>query len=104
MPPHSSHFLQPLNIALFSPLKRCYNRLVEESMRTSLTRISKEDFLPTFKNAFFQGFKQRNIQLGFRGAGFVPHNPEEVIIRLDVKLRIPTPDIESLILPEPWIS
>jgi hypothetical protein len=32
------------------------------------------------------------------------NNPEEVIARLDVKLRTPTPDIESLILPEPRIS
>jgi hypothetical protein len=104
MPPHLSHFFQPLNTALFSLLKRYYGRLVGELMRTSLTRISKEDFLPTFKNAFFQVFKQRNIQSGFRDAGLVPYNPEEVIARLDVKLRTPTPDIESLILLEPWVS
>jgi hypothetical protein len=104
MSPHLSLFFQPLDIALFNPLKRCYNRLVGELMRTSLTRISKEDFLPTFKDAFFQVFKQKNIQSGFRDAGFVLYNPEEVIARLDVKLRTPTPDIESLILPEPWVS
>jgi hypothetical protein len=100
MPPHLSHLLQSLNIALFNPLKRYYGRLVGELMRTSLTRISKETFLPTFKDAFFQVFKQKNIQSGFRGAGFVPYNSEKVIARLDAKLRTSTPDIESLILPK----
>jgi hypothetical protein len=104
MPPHLSHFFQLLDIALFNPLKRYYGRLVGELMRTLLTRISKKDFLPTFKNAFFQVFKQKNIQSGFRGAGLIPYNPEEVIARLDVKLRTPTPNIEFLILPEPWVS
>jgi hypothetical protein len=32
-----------------------------------------------------------NIQGGFRGAGLVPFNPEQVISTLDVKLRTPSP-------------
>jgi hypothetical protein len=32
-----------------------------------------------------------NICAGFRGAGLVPHNPEAVLLKLDVKLRTPTP-------------
>jgi hypothetical protein len=56
MPPHSSHLLQPLNVALFGPLKRNYGRMIENLMRISLTRISKEDFFPAFKNAFFEVF------------------------------------------------
>jgi hypothetical protein len=104
MPPHSLYLLQPLNIVLFGPLKRAYGKQVENMMRTSLTRVSKEDFIPAFKNAFFQIFGQKNIRLGFRGARFVPHDPEQVIAKFDVKLRTPTPDIESLSLPEPWVS
>jgi hypothetical protein len=73
-------------------------------MRISLTRVFKEDFISAFKNAFFQVFGQKNIRSGFRETGLVPHDPEQVIAKLDVKLRTPTPDIESLSLPEPWIS
>jgi hypothetical protein len=61
MPPHSSHLLQPLNVALFGPLKRSYSRMVEKLMRISLTRISKENLFPAFKNAFFKVFGQANV-------------------------------------------
>jgi hypothetical protein len=70
-------------------------------MRTSLTRVFKKNFIPAFKNAFFQVFGQKNIRSGFRGAGLVFYDPKQVIVKLDVKLRTPTPDIESLSLPEP---
>jgi hypothetical protein len=104
MPPHSSHLLQPLDVALFGSLKRSYGRMVEKLMRISLTRISKEDFFPAFKDAFFEVFGQANVQSGFRGAGFLPCNPETVIAKLDIKLRTSTPDIESMNLPESWQS
>jgi hypothetical protein len=68
MPPHSSHLLQPLDIALFGPLKRAYGKQVENMMRTSLTRVFKENFIPAFKNAFFQVFGQKSQ---------TPHNPTE---------------------------
>jgi hypothetical protein len=104
MPPHLSHLLQLLDIALFEPLKRAYSKQVEKMTRTSLTRVSKEDFFPAFKNAFFAVFGETNVQSGFQKAGLVPYNPKQVIAKLDIKLRTPTPDIESCNLPEPWVS
>jgi hypothetical protein len=49
-------------------------------------------------------FGEKNVQLGFRGAGHVPYDPEQIIARLDLKIRTLTPDIEFLSLPEPWVS
>jgi hypothetical protein len=103
MPPHLSHLLRPLDKALFRPLKRAYNKQVEKMMRTSLTRMSKEDFFRPSKTRFCR-FGERNVQSDFRGAGIVPYNPEQVIVKLDIKLRTPTPNIESCNLPEPRIS
>jgi hypothetical protein len=68
-----------LDIALFGPLKRVYGKQVENMMRTSLTRVFKEDFIPAFKDAFFQVFGQKNIRSGFRGAGLVSYDLEQVI-------------------------
>jgi hypothetical protein len=104
MPSHSSHLLQSLDVVMFGFLKRSYGRMVEKLMRISLTRIFKEDFFPAFKDAFFEVFGQANVQSGFRGAGFVSCNPETVIAKLDIKLRTPTPDIESMNLSELWQS
>jgi hypothetical protein len=91
MPPHSSHLLQPLDVACFSPLKRAYGDAISALARNRTNHISKEAFLPAFKAAFTKAIIKENILAGFRGAGLVPHNPEAVLSKLDVKLRTPTP-------------
>ena len=91
MPPHSSHLLQPLDVGCFSPLKKAYGRQVEGLMRNHINHITKLEFLPCFKGAFFASIAKSNIQGGFRGAGLVPSNPEAVLSKLDVRLRTPTP-------------
>ena len=91
MPPHSSHLLQPLDVGCFSPLKKAYRRQVESLIRNHINHITKLEFLPCFKGAFFVLITKSNIQGGFRGAGLVPFNPEAVLSKLDVRLRTPTP-------------
>ena len=89
MPAHSSHLLQPLDVACFSPLKRRYGDVVLGLARNRTNYISKETFLPAFKTAFEQSMTKENIQAGFRGAGLVPHNPQAVLSKLDVVVQTP---------------
>lgn len=91
-------------MACFGLLKRVYGRIVEKMMRRSLTHITKEDFLPLFKDTFFEVFTQTNIRAGFRGAGLVPFDPESVISKLVVRLRTPTPPGSSRTNADPWVS
>jgi hypothetical protein len=91
MPPHSSHLLQPLDVGCFGPLKRAYSREIEELVRCRVSHITKEDFLPAFKNAYDKALVASNIKGSFRGAGLVPHNAEAVLSKLDVRIRTPTP-------------
>jgi hypothetical protein len=91
MPPYSSHILQPLDVGCFGPLKKAYGRQVELKMKAGTSHITKEDFLPAFSAAFRDAMTEKNIQGGFRGAGLMPHNPEAVLSKLDVKLKTPTP-------------
>jgi hypothetical protein len=91
MPPHSSHLLQLLNVAYFSPLKRIYGDEISALARSRIHHINKQTFLPAFKAAFEKTFTAENIYAGFRGARLVPHNPEAVLLKLDVRLRTPTP-------------
>jgi hypothetical protein len=101
MPPHSSHLLQPLDVGCFSSLKRAYGRQAEDMMRNRINHITKIEFLPAFQQAYHRTITKENILGGFRGAGLVPHDPEAVISRLDVKLRTPSPSaVEDL----PWLS
>jgi hypothetical protein len=52
MPPYSSHLLQPLNVACFSPLKRSYGDSILALARNHIYHISKETFLLAFKAAY----------------------------------------------------
>ena len=47
---------------------------------------------------------ESNIQGGFRGAGLVPSDPENVVSTLDLKLKTPTPTHSRSGTAEPWIS
>ncbi len=104
MPPHSSHLLQPLDVGCFGPLKKAYGRQIEMKMKAGTSHIMKEDFLPAFHTAFQDAMTGKNILGGFRGAGLMPHDPEAVLSKLDVKLKTPTPPGSSHGLPELWTS
>ncbi|KAJ3454583.1 hypothetical protein MRS44_013183 [Fusarium solani] len=104
MPPHSSHLLQPLDVGCFGPLKKAYGREIEQLIRCSITHVSKTEFFPAFYAAHEAAMTKSNIEGGFRGAGLVPLDPENVISKLDVQLRTPTPVEEEVSLPDPWVS
>ena len=88
---HSSHLLQPLNVAYFSPLKKAYGRGVENLMRSSINHITKLEFLLVFKQAYQESITEKNIYAGFAGASLVPLDSEIVVSKLEIKLRTPSP-------------
>ncbi|KAF1924058.1 DDE-domain-containing protein, partial [Didymella exigua CBS 183.55] len=65
MPPHSSHLLQLLDVACFSPLKRAYSDQISALARDCINHISKQTFLPAFKVAFKKAFTRENACAGF---------------------------------------
>jgi hypothetical protein len=91
MPPHSSHLLQPLDVVPYSLLKRHYGDGISLLARSRIHHINKETFLPAFKAAFEKTFTLENVRAGFRGAGLAPHDPNVVLLKLNVQLRTPTP-------------
>ena len=88
---HSSHLLQPLDVGIFAPLKRAYGDQVSSLARMMATKIDKLAFIQAYKTAYYKVFTKENICSAFRGAGLVLFNPEVVLLKLDVKLRTPTP-------------
>jgi hypothetical protein len=74
MPLHLSHLLQPLNVVPYSLLKRYYGDRISLLARSRIYYINKETFL-----------------LAFKGARLAPHDPNVVLLKLDVQLRTLTP-------------
>ena len=70
---------------------------------SSITHITKDEFLIAFRAAYLKAITADNIKGGFRGAGLIPHNPEAILSKLDIKLRTPTPTLPSP-NKEPWTS
>lgn len=83
MPPHSSHILQPLDVGCCSPLKKAHSQQIEHLIRNHIFHVTKETFLSTFKEAWFQTFTRSNILGGFRGAGLHPLDPDTVLSQLE---------------------
>jgi len=104
MPAHASHLLQPLDVGCFAVLKQAYGRQIEHLIRCSITHISKTEFFDAFYAAFKATFTESNIRGGFKGAGLAPFNPENIISKLDVQLRTPTPPEEAAEPLTPWAS
>ncbi len=67
MPPHSSHILQPLDVACFSPLKAAYSSLFKILHDRAYSTLIKQTFLPTIRK-YDQLFTQNQLS----SADFVP--------------------------------
>jgi hypothetical protein len=100
MPPHSSHLLQPLDVALYSPLKRAYGDQINLFIRASINHITKSEFFLAFMAAHNKTFTEDNIQSAFKGAGISPWDPDSVISRLDVRLQTPAQSLP--VSPQHW--
>jgi hypothetical protein len=75
LPPHTTHVLQPLDIAIFGPLKRAYQTqlaLATEGLHSAPMR--KETFLRCYFEARKIALNESNIKAGWRGSGLWPMN------------------------------
>jgi len=91
MPPHSSHLHQPLDVSCFSVLKQAYGDLVKARMALGVHHIDKPLFLELFQGARKKAFTSKNIKSGFKATGLIPLDPSQVLKRLQVKIRTPSP-------------
>ncbi|EAQ88445.1 hypothetical protein CHGG_05064 [Chaetomium globosum CBS 148.51] len=91
MPPHSSHYLQPLDVSCFAVLKRTYGDLVKAKIALGVHHIDKPRFLELFLEARKKTFDTKNIASGFRAAGLLPFDPTQVLCRLQTRIRTPSP-------------
>ena len=83
--------LQPLDIAVFSPLKHYFRRAVEKQLRIGVQRFPKAEFLETYSKIRPQALTQKNIKSGFRKAGLVPFDPKKALERLPTLEATPIP-------------
>jgi hypothetical protein len=90
MPAHSSHLLQPLDVACFAVLKKAYGNQIMQWIRCGINHIDKEGFLAIYRRIRPDVFKESTIKSGFRATGLIPHDPGYVLSNLTVT-KTPSP-------------
>ncbi|KAJ3566248.1 hypothetical protein NPX13_g7210 [Xylaria arbuscula] len=73
LPPHASHVLQPLDMAIFGPLKHAYRKRLDRLAQMDDSTISgKRTFLSCYREARNEALTVSNIRAGWRGSGLWP--------------------------------
>ncbi|KAF2676794.1 DDE-domain-containing protein [Lentithecium fluviatile CBS 122367] len=79
LPSHTSHKLQPCDVAVFGPLKTAYRDQVERLYRGGVTVINKKHFTTLYSPAQEKAMTKKNILAGWAKTGLFPFNPERVL-------------------------
>ena len=79
IPSHTSHKLQPCDIAVFGPLKAAYRNQVERLERGGVNTIGKEHFTSLYSPARKRALTEKNIRAGWAKSGLFPFNPDRVL-------------------------
>jgi hypothetical protein len=105
LPPHSSHVLQPLDLAGFSPTKSRYRaQIAALAALDDAAPVKKQRFLNAYHMARTESLNERVIRSGWKAAGLVPWNPSKALNSSQV-IRQPTtpphqvlePDTEAIV-------
>jgi len=91
LPFHTSHKLQPCDVAVFAPLKNAYRDQVDRLERGGVGTVGKQHFTYLYSPAREKAFHQRNILAGWKASGLYPFNPDRVLAD------IPKPVVEPII-------
>ena len=94
LPFHSLHLTQPLDVSIFSLLKRVMATKIAPLISTGVSRIQKAEWLSAFAQTHDAVFKSKNVQRGFRGTGIV-------LFDLNKILRCLTSSLSSTLTLEP---
>lgn len=85
-PPNATHLMQPLDVAVFAPMKRKWREILDQWRKESRNPgcIPKEQF-PVLLNRLWIGISEtvsKNLVSGFKATGLHPPNPTEVLKRI----------------------
>ena len=84
MPPYSSHLLQPLDISVYSILKKSYRRQIKNLIRAGNNYIDKPDFFTAYITARKESITTNNITKGFLVIKLVPYDLNYVLVKLNI--------------------
>ncbi|KAI0995965.1 hypothetical protein K3495_g12216 [Podosphaera aphanis] len=95
LPAHTSHILQPLDLAPFSAVKSKYRQEIQAlASIDDAASVKKERSITSSNKSRIESLSGREIRAGWRASGLCPYNPELVLQSTQVQARraaIPPP-------------
>lgn len=78
LPPNTTHFMQPLNVSVFGPLKTGWARSVRERGTEHNQNVTQANFAQNFMPvSLHEYFSAENFGSGFANSGFLLHSPKK---------------------------
>ena len=87
LPPHTTHYLQPLDVGCFGPLSLAYKRQLDRMNQMGIVHVNKADFLKFLRDARAEAMTLRVIQSAWASTGLILFNPDRVHMKLPRTLR-----------------
>jgi hypothetical protein len=72
LPPHTSHYLQPLDVGIFTGMKRQYRVKIQQRADLARVKVSKDQFLRTYSELRPQFFTSEKTYQAFELSGIRP--------------------------------
>lgn len=77
--PNSTHVLQPLDVAVFRPVKGTWRDIVREfRVKHNYTKLKRTDFCREVQKCFHRSLKPETIMSGFKCCGLYPFNEQNI--------------------------
>ena len=74
LPPNTTHALQPLDVGVFAPMKKAWQKLMTEHKRKTQGRSIDKTMFPSMIRKLTEGsLKKSHLQSAFKGAGLYPY-------------------------------
>ncbi|XP_045195071.2 uncharacterized protein LOC123550708 [Mercenaria mercenaria] len=78
LPAHTSHILQPLDVACYGPFQRIYNNLCHKVMRQTSAAITRYNICEIACKAYSKALCAENLHAAFQRTGIYPINKEAI--------------------------
>ena len=79
LPAHTSHFLQPLDVGVYGPMKKTWKGVLKEyKTATRASNVTKQVFPSFVKTLWERSLQASHLQAGFRECGLWPFNPSAI--------------------------
>lgn len=93
LPPHSTHFLQPLDVGVFQAYKHFHKEAIDAATRAGSYDFSRVDFLAALPDIRMKVFKPNTIRSAWAKCGIYPFKPD-IVLDVIRRQRTPSPNAQ----------